>query len=109
MFPDRQWNLSGLQNLTRTGKYSQPWVLRGLNHQKSLYKNFWVYVYATLLNVTVDVMIIVISTVGAKCAPGCIRMHHFEGENTRTRTKSGRKAPAQSYSTQLQIFLNTMY
>jgi len=36
-----------------------------------------------LNNVTVDdrdVMRII--TVGVKCAPECIRMHHFEGENT---------------------------
>ena len=35
-------------------------------------------------NVTVHVMnIIVTITAGVKCAPECIRMHHFEGENTK--------------------------
>jgi len=39
--------------------------------------------YVQLKNVTVDVIIIIVTiTVGVKCAPECIKLHHFEGENT---------------------------
>jgi len=38
-----------------------------------------------LENVTVDVMNIIMTiTVGVKCAPECIKMHHFEGQNRPT-------------------------
>jgi len=37
--------------------------------------------HVQLKNVTVDVMIIVTTTVCVKCAPECIKMHHFLGEN----------------------------
>ena len=36
--------------------------------------------HVQLKNVTVDVMSIIVTiTVGVKCAPECIKMHHFEG------------------------------
>jgi len=44
--------------------------------------------HVQLKNVTADVMnIIVTITVGVKCAPECIKMHHFEGENTSIHTR----------------------
>ena len=69
--------------LFRGGGYGGP--------QKSLHKNFWIYLFAETLSFYVyfcytsaDVMnIIVVITIVLKCAPECIKMQHFEGENTK--------------------------